>query len=171
MSKELSEIVDGVVRRVLEEKSGVSSAQPVKQNTLSKMTLAAAREIIKAVETKARDMGVNAVVAVSDAGGNPVAVECMDGAFLASYDIALNKAYTVVALKMPTSKLAELAKPGGSLYGIQHTNGGKIVIFGGGEPLETTHGIIGGLGVSGGTAEQDTKLGAYGKEYFEKHIF
>ena len=111
MSKELSEIVDGVVRRVLEEKSGVSSAQPVKQNTLSKMTLAAARELIKAVETKARDMGVNAVVAVSDAGGNPVAVECMDGAFLASYDIALNKAYTVVALKMPTSKLAELAKP------------------------------------------------------------
>ena len=77
MSKELSEIVDGVVRRVLEEKSGVSSAQPVKQNTLSKMTLAAARELIKAVETKARDMGVNAVVAVSDAGGNPVAVECM----------------------------------------------------------------------------------------------
>ena len=59
MSKELSEIVDGVVRRVLEEKSGVSSAQPVKQNTLSKMTLAAARELIKAVETKARDMGVN----------------------------------------------------------------------------------------------------------------
>lgn len=171
MSKELSEIVDGVVRRVLEENGGAPNAGREKKNTLSKMTLSAARELIKAVETKARDMGVNAVVAVSDAGGNPIAVECMDGAFLASYDIALNKAYTVVALKMPTSKLAELAKPGGSLYGIQHTNGGKIVIFGGGEPLETACGIVGGLGVSGGTAEQDTRLGEYGKEYFEKHIF
>ncbi len=167
MAKELSEIVDGVVRQVLAQ-----SAVPQKQslNTLSKMTLTCAREVIGAVQTKARDMGVNAVVAVSDAGGNPVAVECMDGAFLASFDIAVNKAYTVVALKMPTKKLADLAKPGGSLYGIQHTNGGKIVIFGGGEVLESTHGIIGGLGVSGGTAEQDTLLGEYGKEYFEKHI-
>ena len=167
MGKDLEKIVDGVVRQVLAQNTQ-SPAQH--KGTLPKMTLSTARELIRAVQTKARDMGVNAVVAVSNAGGNPVAVECMDDAFLASYDIAVNKAYTVVALKMPTEKLAELAKPGGSLYGIQHTNGGKIVIFGGGEPLKTTAGIIGGLGVSGGTAQQDTALGRFGKEYFDTKL-
>ena len=165
MSKELSEIVDSVVKEVLAQ----SQTKP-KKNTLTQMTLGTARQLIRAVETKAADMGVKAVVAVSDAGGNVIAVECMDGAFIASYDIAVNKAYTVVALKMPTSELASLAKPGGSLYGIQNTNGGRIVIFGGGEPLESVSGIIGGLGVSGGTAEQDTALGRFGKEYFENNI-
>jgi len=70
---------------------------------------------------------------------------------------------------MSTSDLKPLAQPGGSLYGIQFTNNGKIVIFGGGEPLKNTAGeIIGGLGVSGGSEEQDTSLAAYGKQIFEK---
>lgn len=168
MSKELSEIVDGVVRQVLAQNADVKEQKT--KNSLPKMNLAVARELIRAVQSKARDMGVKAVTAVSDAGGNPIAVECMDDAFIASYDIAVNKAFTSVALKMPTSRLAELAKPGGTLYGIQNTNNGKIVIFGGGEPLENSFGIIGGLGVSGGTAEQDTALGAYGREYFENNI-
>lgn len=167
MAKDINQIVDGVVRQVLAQSQSKTSQ---KSSPIPKMTLSAAREIIRAVQTKARDIGVNAVVAVSDAGGNPVAVECMDDAFLASYDIAVNKAYTVVALKMPTSRLAELAKPGGSLYGIQHTNGGKIVIFGGGEPLKNKFGIIGGVGVSGGSAEQDTMLGRVGREYFENSL-
>ena len=167
MSVELSQIVDGVVRAVL-EKDNEHNRKNIASNNLSKMTLACARDIIRAVQTKARDIGVNAVVCVSDGKGNPVAVECMDDAFLASFDIAVNKAYTVTALKMPTSALAELAKPGGSLYGIQHTNSGKIVIFGGGEFLCNDKGdIVGGLGVSGGSAEQDTMLGQYGKKYFE----
>ena len=71
---------------------------------------------------------------------------------------------------MSTAELAKLAQPGGSLYGIQHTNEGKIVIFGGGEPLEVDEKIIGALGVSGGTAEQDTMLAAYGKEVFKEVI-
>lgn len=70
----------------------------------------------------------------------------MDDAYLASWDIALQKSYTVVALKMSTQKLAALAAPGGPLYGIQFTNQGKIVIFGGGEPLETDGKIVGGFG-------------------------
>lgn len=132
------------------------------------MTLEKARALTKKVEARAREMGVNAVIAVSDAGGNPVSVQSMDGAYLASWDVALQKSYTVVALKMSTAKLAELAAPGGSLYGIQFTNQGKIVIFGGGEPLETDGKIVGGLGVSGGTAEQDTALAAYGRQVFKE---
>lgn len=129
----------------------------------SPLNLETARELIRRVEMKAKEMGVKAVVAVSDASGRPIAIECMDGAFIGSFDVALNKTFTSVAFQMSTAELAKLAAPGGSLYGIQHTNGGKIVIFGGGEPLYQGEKLIGAIGVSGGTAEQDTRLGAYGK--------
>jgi len=133
------------------------------------MTLAAADRLCDKVIKYAREKGVKAVVAVSNNGGHPVCVKCADGSFIASYDIAVNKAFTVVSLKMTTKELSKLAAPGGSLYGIQFTNGGKIVIFGGGEPLKDKNGdIIGGLGVSGGTEEQDTALAKYGREIFEK---
>ena len=128
------------------------------------MNLETAKALIELVEAEASRMGVKAVVAVSDAAGRPIAIHCMDGAYIGSFDVALNKTYTSVAFQMPTAKLAELAAPGGSLYGIQHTNEGKIVIFGGGEPLYVDGVLVGAIGVSGGTAEQDTKLGAYGKD-------
>lgn len=135
------------------------------------MTLAAARRLSEKVRRRAEEMGIPVVVAVTNKGANPVLMECADGAYIASSDIALGKAYTVVSLKMTTAELAKLAKPGGSLYGIQFTNGGKIVIFGGGEPLRNKNGdIIGGLGVSGGSEEQDTYLAKYGREIFEKGI-
>ena len=157
MSEQLDRVIARVVENVLSGRS---------ENELSLIT---ARRLIAAVEKKASEMGVNAVVAVAGAGGNPIAVECMDNAFIASYDIAVNKAYTAVALKMSTKELAALAAPGGSLYGIQFTNHGRIVIFGGGQPLKSESGaIIGGLGVSGGTEEQDTALGDYGKKLFEQ---
>jgi uncharacterized protein GlcG (DUF336 family) len=71
---------------------------------------------------------------------------------------------------MPTSDLATLAAPGGSLYGIQFTNNGRIVIFGGGVPLVRGGVIVGGFGVSGGTAQQDTELGEYAKRYFTEAL-
>jgi len=134
-----------------------------KMKASSVMNLKTAKALIEEVEQEAQRVGVKAVVAVSDAAGRPIAIHCMDGAYIGSFDVALNKTYTSVAFQMPTSKLAELAAPGGSLYGIQHTNEGKIVIFGGGEPLYVDGVLVGALGVSGGTAEQDTKLGEYGK--------
>ena len=151
-------LIAGVVKNVLDE------IRP------QKLTLEIARRLIHKVEQKAAQMGVNAVVAVADEGSNPIAVECMDDSYIASYDIGVNKAFTVVSLKMPTKKLAELAAPGGSLYGIQFTNNGRIVIFGGGEPLMKEGKVMGGLGVSGGTAEQDTLLGEYGRDYFVNNL-
>ena len=126
------------------------------------ITLDKARILIKKVEEKALEMGVKAVVAVSNTAARPVAIECMDDSYIASYDVALNKAYTVVALKMSTITLKGLSQPGQSLYGSQFTNEGKIVIFGGGDPLIYNGKIIGGLGVSGGSEEQDTELSRYG---------
>ena len=141
----------------------VEQLQPVPE-----IKLKCAMRLAEKVKAKAKEMGVNAVIAVSNRSANPILVECMDDSYIASYDIAVNKAFTVVSLKMPTSRLKELAQPGGSLYGIQFTHGGKIVIFGGGEVLTDGKGnIVGGLGVSGGTEEQDTALALYGKQIFE----
>ncbi len=135
----------------------------VRRSTEAKcITLSQARRLIAKVEEKAAQIGVRAVVAVTNTAARPVAVECMDDSFIASYDVALNKAFTVVALKMSTIELKSITKPGDSLYGIQFTNDGKIVVFGGGDPLRYNGAIIGGLGVSGGTEEQDTMLSAYG---------
>ena len=153
-----------------------SEIRKIVQNTISTyqtdksvMTLSLAERICDAVLAEAKRIGVKAVVCISDAGGHPRLVKSMDDAYIASYDVAVNKAFTVVALKMATIDLKPLAQPGESLYGIQFTNGGKIVIFGGGDPLTNADGkIIGGLGVSGGSEDQDTALSAYGKAYFER---
>lgn len=148
------------------------------QNTISQrnaekkqMTLEKAEQLANAVMAEAKRIGVRAVICVSDAAGHPKLVKCMDDAYIASYDVAVNKAFTVVALKMSTTTLKPLAQPGQSLYGIQFTNGGKIVIFGGGDPLTDGKGsIVGGLGVSGGSEEQDAALSLYGKRYFETNL-
>lgn len=134
------------------------------------MTLDAARELIKRVEEKATQMGLNVVVAVSNSAARPVAVECMDDSYIISYDVALKKAFTVVAIKMSTIELKPLCQPGGPLYGLELTNDGQIVIFGGGVPLKHNGKIIGGLGVSGGSEEQDTYLAEYGASIFEEVI-
>ena len=164
--EELSRAVEKAVRD-WQSNGGVPEKKHVCTCNIS---LAIAKELAAAVEARAAEMGVKAVVCVSDAGGHPVLVHSMDGAYLASYDIAVGKAYTVVALKMSTEALSHLAQPGQPLYGIQFTNDGKIVIFGGGEPLERNGKVIGGLGVSGGTAEQDTALAAFGKNKFKEII-
>ena len=163
----ISKAVEEVLR-------GMTSEHATKEHVCKcnkhKMTLALAKALIEKVEQKAGEIGLAAVIAVSDAAGRVTAVHCMDGAYIASYDIAVNKTYTSASLKMPTSELAKLAQPGAPLYGIQHTNDGKIVIFGGVEPMDIEGKIIGALGVSGGTAEQYTMLAAYGKEVLKEVI-
>lgn len=167
MSTDIEKLVKEAVAATLAQ----GTAQPIREKKkIEFISLDCAKQLAEAVERKAREMGVNAVVAIADEGGNLKICECMDNSFLASRDIAINKAYTSVALKMSTKKLASLAAPGGSLYGIQHTNGGRIVIFGGGDTLELRGKILGGLGVSGGTEEQDTALSAYGKKIFGEYF-
>lgn len=124
--------------------------------------------LIEEVENKAKEMNLSVIVAVYNTAAHPIAVHCMDNAYIASFDIANNKAFTCAALKMPTSELKNLSQPGQSLYGIQFTNQGKIVIFGGGVVLMHNEEIVGALGVSGGTEEQDTMLAEYGGKRLEE---
>ena len=127
-----------------------------------KITLDSAKRLIEAIEQEAQRRGKKAVIAVCGPDGNPIAVHVMDGAFLVSFDVAIKKAYTSVAVKMTTMELSALAQPGGTFYGLNKMDNGKIVIFGGGVPLKVGDTIIGGLGVSGGTGEEDHSLAEYG---------
>jgi ATP:cob(I)alamin adenosyltransferase len=128
----------------------------------SKIDLHTAKKLIEKVEEHAVVMGLNAVIAVCGPDGNTIAVHVMDNAFLASFDIAMKKAYTSVAVKMTTQKLGELAQPGGTFYGIDKADNGRMIIFGGGVPLYDGDNIIGGLGVSGGVSEVDAELAEFG---------
>lgn len=126
-----------------------------------------ALELIAASKEKAREINVPMVIAVVDGGGNLVALQRMDQALLVSIDIAVNKAYTAVAIKIPTHELAKVAQPEQPLFGIHNADGGRIVIFGGGFPLKRNEEIIGGIGVSGGSVEEDIQCAKAALERFK----
>ena len=149
-------------------KQNDSTSEAVIQEVLKRMgvqgriTLNSAKLLIEKIEKEAERRGKKAVIAVCGPDGNPIAVHVMDGAFLVSFDVATKKAYTSVAVKMSTKELSVLAQPGGTFYGVDKMDNGKIVIFGGGVPLKVGDTIIGGLGISGGTGEEDHSLAEYG---------
>ncbi|GAA0254223.1 GlcG/HbpS family heme-binding protein [Cryptosporangium japonicum] len=103
----------------------------------------------------ARDVGALVSVAVVDGGGNLVAFVRMDGAEIAGPTLAVDKAYTAVAHRVSTDVLGVLAGPGGPLQGLASAAGGRYICFGGGRPLWAEGRVVGGVGVSGGTVEQD----------------
>ena len=133
------------------------------------LTLADARALIAAGEKKAQDLGIPYNLAVVDAGGHLVAHVRMDGAWIGSVDIAINKAWTARAFDMPTEKLSKMAQSGKPLFGIDSTNNDKVVIFGGGLPLKIGDTVVGALGASGGTVDQDLEVAEAAAAAFEKH--
>jgi len=121
----------------------------------SSLDLADARRIIAAGERKATEMGIPYNIAVADAGGGLVAHVRMDGAWLGSVDIAINKAWTARAFDMSTEDIAHITQSGQQGFGLNTTNDSKVVIFGGGIPIERDGAVIGAVGASGGSVEQD----------------
>ena len=128
------------------------------------MDLQKATTLIEKIEAYAKENKKAAVIAVCNAEGNPIAVHAMDGAYLISFDVAIKKARTAVSVRMPTAALAELVAKGGTFQGLQ--NVADIVTFGGGIPLFCGDTLAGGLGISGGTGEEDHALCEYGAEIF-----
>ena len=123
-----------------------------------KLNLETAKYLLEVAEQKARQMGLSSDIAIVDEGANLIAFYRMDGARIAGIDISQNKAWTSVAMQMPTANLAQSALPGAPSFGINTTNHGKLVILGGGIPLVSNDKIIGGIGVSGGTSAQDSEV-------------
>ncbi|HEY4342450.1 MAG TPA: heme-binding protein [Steroidobacteraceae bacterium] len=122
------------------------------------LSLEEARVMIAAGEKKALDLGVAYNLAVVDAGGNLISHIRMDGAWLGSIDISIQKAWTARAFDMPTQDLAKMAQSGKPLFGINSTNHDRVVIFAGGMPVKRGEVVIGAVGASGGTVEQDEKV-------------
>jgi len=124
----------------------------------SSLDLADARRIIAAGERKATEIGIPYNIAVADAGGGLVAHVRMDGAWLGSVDIAINKAWTARAFDMSTEDIAHITQSGQQGFGLNTTNDSKVVIFGGGIPIKRDGTVIGAVGASGGSVEQDVAV-------------
>lgn len=123
--------------------------------TANSVSLSDARRVIEAGEAKASELGRPSNIAVVDQGGVLVAHVRMDGAWRGSVDIAINKAYTARAFDISTADLGTDAQPGRQFYGITASNDSRVMIFAGGIPLQVDGDVVGAVGVSGGTGEQD----------------
>lgn len=123
-----------------------------------RMTLTTAQATIEAARKKAEKLGVKMNIAVVDEGANLIAFLRMDGAWLGSIAIAQDKAYTSRAFDVATRELAAKSQPGKPLFGIGETHHGRVIIFGGGVPLKVGDVVVGAVGVSGGTPDQDHEV-------------
>jgi uncharacterized protein GlcG (DUF336 family) len=131
------------------------------------ITLEDARKVIAAAERKAEALGQPMNIAVADAGGNLVAHVRMDGAWIGSIDISIKKAFTARAFDIATKDLAQHSQSGGQFFGIHASNDGRIMIFAGGVPLKRDGRVVGAIGVSGGSGEQDHAVAEAGASAFK----
>lgn len=125
-------------------------------STENNLSLEKARKIIRAGEKKAKEMNLSAVFAVVNSEGNLIIEERMDNAILVSVEVAYKKAYTAAALKLNTQDLTALVQPGAMFYGLQSDP--KYIVFGGGMLLKVDGKIVGAIGVSGGSAQEDIEI-------------
>lgn len=122
------------------------------------ITLAEAKRMLSAAEAKAESMRIAYNIAVVDGRGHLVAFARQDGALIGSIDLAIDKALTARLFEKTAAELATLAQSGKPLFGIQESNSGKVVAFGGGVPIVSEGTIIGAVGTSAGTVEQDIEV-------------
>lgn len=122
------------------------------------LTLRVATTLMKAAKAAGRELGVPISVAVVDQGGQLVAFERMDGADLVSIGLAQDKAWTALLNRMPTRDLAPLVQPGAEFYGYESIGRGRTIVFAGGMPIEVEGVLVGGVGVSGGSVDQDQAI-------------
>ncbi|MGE0200529.1 MAG: heme-binding protein [Candidatus Melainabacteria bacterium] len=130
------------------------------------LTLQDARRIIDAAEKRAAEIGQPMNIAVVDAGGHLISHVRMDNAWIGSIDISIKKAFTSRAFDIATKDLAEHSQSGGQFFGIHESNDGRIMIFAGGVPIKSGGQVIGAIGVSGGSGEQDQTVAEAGARAF-----
>jgi uncharacterized protein GlcG (DUF336 family) len=131
------------------------------------VTLDDARKVIAAAEKKATEIGQPMNIAAADGGGNLVAHARMDGAWIGSIDISIKKAFTSRAFDIATRDLAKYSQSGGQFFGIHASNDGRVMIFAGGIPLKREGKVVGAIGVSGGSGEQDQTVAEAGAAAFK----
>ncbi len=137
---------------------------------MERITTAASLRLIEYALQAAKSIQSPSSVAVVDSGRNLMAFVRMDLAPLASIEIAVGKAYTARSLNMPTADLDKIIQPGQPLYGLALAHGTPLVTFGGGVPIEMDGEIVGGIGVAGGTPEQDAQVAHVALSEWEKAL-
>jgi len=130
------------------------------------LTLKDATRVIMAAEKKAQEIGQPMNIAVVDEGGNLKAHVRMDNAWIGSIDISINKAFTSRAFDIETKELAKHSQSGGQFFGIHVSNHGRVMIFAGGVPLRRDGKVVGAIGVSGGSGDQDHAVAEAGAQAF-----
>ncbi len=130
------------------------------------ITLEEAKRVIEAGEKKAQEIGCPMDIAITDAGGNLKSHVRMDGALVGSITISINKAYTAIAFQCQTRDLTDATRPDGPLYGLSDAHGGRLVVFPGGIPLVRDGEIVGAIGVSTGSVDQDQEVAEAGAVAF-----
>lgn len=158
--QEIEELKD-VVRKVVKE---IMGGTVKKGEYKMDMSLKSLKKMAEFVEEKANEIGVPMVFSAVDEGGNLLYYQRMEGSLLISVKVSQDKAYTACALKCPTSDLADVTKPGDSLWSLHNSGDGRIICFGGGYPIKVDGKVIGAIGVSGGTAEEDMAVATYALE-------
>ena len=128
----------------------------------TKLTLAAATLMLEAAVRKSREMGLAMDIAICDEGGNLLAFHRMLGAKITSIEVAIGKAFTAAATGVPTAKYGEMAGAGKPAFGINVSNAGRFMIVGGGLPIRIDEELLGGIGTSSGTSDQDTVVSQTG---------
>lgn len=146
------------------------SNQSMSTRQTETIALDTAKRLIAAAEEKAREIGVPSVITVTNPEGNLVALHRMEDAWLPSVSISRQKAYTAAGFEMPTHKLSGATQPGEPLYGLQDTDQGRLVVFGGGYPLQKDGEVVGAIGSSGGSVEQDMQVAEAGVSEFESLV-
>jgi uncharacterized protein GlcG (DUF336 family) len=135
-----------------------------------KLTLDDARIAMEGAERKAREIGVDMDIAITDDGGHLLMFHRMDNARVSSIDIAISKAFTAAAARRPTRSYAESGQPGGPAYGIHISNQGRFMIIPGGLPIFVDQQIVGGIGCSSGHCDQDEAVAQAGIDALSSHI-
>lgn len=135
------------------------------------MSIETLKKMAGFIEEKAKEIGVPVAFSAVDEGGNLLYFQRMEGTLFDQYKGVSDKAYTACALKCPTCDLADVTKPGESLWSLHNSGDGRIICFGGGYPIKKDGKVIGAIGVSGGTAEEDMAVATYALEKCkeEKH--
>lgn len=165
----LSDLVYAMARYCEQDRKPEKKFFGASSEEIDELSLELAKEIALAVEKKAESLNKKVVIAILDKGANLMLLHSMQDAYIASLQIAQDKAYTAVSLKMPTH-IALKESRGGSLDGLTPTDSNHLMLLGGGEPLIINGKVVGGLGVSGGTSEEDIAFAEYGAMYLERRL-
>jgi uncharacterized protein GlcG (DUF336 family) len=150
----------------MDKRQGKADNVPPRKELTHMVTLNDALRVIAAAEKQSQSNGQPSNIAVVDGGGNLVAFARMDGAWLGSIDISINKAWTSRAFDIETKALGKLSQPNEDFFGIHVSNRGRVMIFAGGVPLKRNGQVVGAIGVSGGSGKQDQSAAEAGAAAF-----